>query len=571
MFLVFTLTSGLAQNTITGRVTDGDNPLSNVHVTNLTTETGTSTDKEGRYNIKASPREELRFTYVGMDTITIIVEDVTRILNIAMLPKVEMLDEVVVTEKISKQKNLAMNYNKDSSIVNTSFGYLSPASTAYHLKVIDGSEFNQGSDVLYAIASRRSGIKVENHFNSFTGQFVRTLFLRGGATSNNKSPALFEVDGNIFNDPPIWLDISNIKRVGIIPGVQAVWRYGPIARGGVVIINTSNGVHGLREKNSSKHYDQARLRNNFVTGKVVSRSEIKNELPTYLKEMENSSNLENAFRVYQKYRQDFSGIPYFYLDSYKLFFEKYGKVSADTILKDGLPYFESNPVWIKTLAFIYESQSRFEHAHHMYKKAYLLRPDYTQSFIDLAKSYQNIGDRDQANSVFARLAYLIDKGLISSDSTELSQMIEREMEDLFETQKESNTKGLLEQFSTRLVFEWNDSEAEFDLQFVNPDNQYFNWKHTLVEMPERIRSEKKLGYSMSDFLLDDELQGTWKVNTTYHGNKQLTPSYLKVTIYRNYGSKLQSKEINIYRLGTKGANQHLFDFNLPSRLVQSSR
>ncbi len=88
-------------------------------------------------------------------------------------------------------------------------------------------------------------------------------------------------------------------------------------------------------------------------------------------------------------------------------------------------------------------------------------------------------------------------------------------------------------------------------------------------MPNRIRSEKELGYSMADFLLDDELPGIWKVNTTYHGNKQLTPTYLKATIYRNYGSRLQSKEIKVFRLGLKGANQYLFNIKLPSEVVQS--
>ncbi|MEC8832732.1 MAG: carboxypeptidase-like regulatory domain-containing protein, partial [Bacteroidota bacterium] len=343
---------------INGRVTDGESPLANVHVTNLTTDTKTLSNKQGAYNILASPREELQFTYVGMDTITIIVEDVTRILNIAMRPKVEMLDEVVVTKKISKQRNLAMNYLTDSSIVNSSFGYLSPATVAYHLKVIDGKEFRPGSDVLSAIASRRAGIRVGNYGNYNTGQSGRTLFLRGGGSIGNPRPALFEVDGNIFTDPPVWLDVSNIERVGIIPGIQAVWRYGHIASGGVVLINTKNSFHGLREPNSSKYYDRAKLRDNFVTGKVVSRSELKYELPTYVQEMESSPSFEKALEIYQKYQQDFSGVPYFYLDTYALFFEKFGESHADNIIKEGMPFFESNPVWIKTLAFMYESQSR---------------------------------------------------------------------------------------------------------------------------------------------------------------------------------------------------------------------
>lgn len=567
------MTSGLAQNTITGRVTDGKNPLNNVHVTNLTAETNTATDQEGRYAIVASPKEELQFTYIGMDTTTIIVEDITRILNIAMNPRIEILDEVVVTKKINKQKNLAMNYTRDSSIVNTSFGYISPSTVAYHLKVIDGSEFSPGSDVLMAIAGRRSGIRVGTYGNSYTGQSVRTLFLRGGSSISNKRPAIFEVDGNIFTDPPIWLDVSNIQRVGIIPGVQAVWRYGNIASGGVVIINTFNGVHGLREENSLQYYDQAKLRNNFVTGKVLSNTDMEDNSPLYVKELSTTSSLDEALVVYEKFEEQFSNIPYFYLDAYVLFFDKYGAMLADKIIEDNFEVFAKNAVWLKALAFTYESQARFKEAQEIYKKVYALRPDYAQSYIDLANSYRNVEMPESANALLARHSYLLDEGFLVSDSLHFGEMMQREIDNLIlanENRAASNgTRSVQDDYSTRLVFEWNDSEAEFDLQFVNPNNQYFNWKHSLQEMPDRIRAEKQLGFSMADFLLDDELQGIWKVNTTYLGNKQLTPTYLKATIYKNYGSKFQTKKVKVFRLGIKGANQQLFSFPITSSIVQS--
>ncbi len=43
---------------------------------------------------------------------------------------------------------------------------------------------------------------------------------------------------------------------------------------------------------------------------------------------------------------------------------------------------------------------------------------------------------------------------------------------------------------TRVVFEWNDGEAEFELQFVNPGKQYHIWKHSLADNPELIAREK---------------------------------------------------------------------------------
>ena len=563
-----------AQNTISGRITDGTSKLSNVHVVNLASGLKTSSNDEGWYRILAKPKDELQYTYIGMDTVSILVEDVTKILNIKMNLRVEQLDEVVVEQKISKQKKLAMTYITDSSVVNTSFGYISPATVAYHLKVIDGSEFTPGSDILNAIASRRAGIRVGTVSNPATGVSNRALFIRGMGSVGYRTPALFEIDGNIFNDAPTWLDVSMVIRVGIIPGIQAVWRYGHIASGGVVIINTKNGVHGLREENSSQSYDRARLRDNFVTEKVVSHEEAKNEVPSYLLAIQNATSLTEALNNFDEFEKSYSNVPYFYLDCYALMYEMFGVDEADKIVEENFNQFRNNAIWLKSLAYIYESQGRLEKAHALYKEVYALRPEYAQSYIDMANSYRNLGFKESATSIYARHSYLLDEGLLSKDTLELSEILQREMDNLFTLKSGSkqirvrNGDGI-NAYTTRLVFEWNDSEAEFDLQFVNPNNQYFNWKHTMEDMPDRIRSEKEQGYSMADFLLDDALPGIWKVNATYHGNKQFTPSYLKATVYKNYGSKLQTKEIKFFRLGLKEANQFLFSIVLPSEVAHN--
>ena len=58
----FILLSNLtySQKTITGRVTDGKSPLSNVQISNLASGSKTTSDSEGQYQIMAEPREELQ-------------------------------------------------------------------------------------------------------------------------------------------------------------------------------------------------------------------------------------------------------------------------------------------------------------------------------------------------------------------------------------------------------------------------------------------------------------------------------------------------------------------------------
>jgi len=61
----------------------------------------------------------------------------------------------------------------------------------------------------------------------------------------------------------------------------------------------------------------------------------------------------------------------------------------------------------------------------------------------------------------------------------------------------------------------------------------------------------------------------WKINVKYLGNKSLTPTYLKVTQYTNYGTPQQSKKIQVLKLILKNANMEFFKLN--NRGVISSK
>lgn len=291
--------------------------------------------------------------------------------------------------------------------------------------------------------------------------------------------------------------------------------------------------------------------------------------------LQNCKTIEEAEIEYGQMEPVYGNNLNFILDSYVHFYEdRKEKEFADTILERFVQVSEKNPVMLKAMAYTLEEEKRNEKAHEIYKKVYKLRPDYAQSYIDLANSYRNLDMPISATSLFARRSYLLDEGILQNDSLNLETLIQREMDNLFLLDNRSSkihkrVESEQDIYNTRLVFEWSDSEAEFNLQFVNPDNQYFNWEHSMAEIPERIRSEKRLGFSMADFLLDDGLLGVWKVNATYLGNKQLSPTYLKATIYRNYGSKFQSKEVKVFKLGLKDTNQHLFEFKIPSSLVEN--
>lgn len=67
-----------------------------------------------------------------------------------------------------------------------------------------------------------------------------------------------------------------------------------------------------------------------------------------------------------------------------------------------------------------------------------------------------------------------------------------------------------------------------------------------------------VGFSTEEYLMDDSLTGMWQINATYFGNKSMAPTHLKVTIYHNYGTLLQRKEIKVFKLDLREVNRKLF-------------
>jgi hypothetical protein len=569
LLLFFTFSFSQEQRTIFGKVTDGTNPLENVNIEIDGNNTTTASDKDGKYKIAVATGDIVKFSYTGLKTIKIKIEDVTRILNPVMIPDITELDEVVVeASKRRSQKDMQEDYTINKNIIKTAWGYLDAERAAGNVRILTEEEVSPISlCVLDLLKSRFPGIFV---LGSCPGG--GSVFIRGANSISNNRPAVFDLDGQIFTDAPVWIDVTNIKRLAILNNVASSTLYGNLGFGGVIVINTIGG-----NSQSNTIVDRARLKNNFVNGKVLTESEVAKNKPGYLRELEASSSFEDAKEVYMTNKNKYSNSAYFFIDAYNYFYEdlKEGEF-ADTVIKDNFRLFEGNAVLLKALAYSYDNQERFKKSHELYKEVFILRPNYSQSFLDVANSYRNIKSNKLAAGIYARYDYLIEESFIKADTTVFDKIIQREYNNLLalhkneimDSKKSKKVYVAEEDFKgTRLVFEWNDSEAEFDLQFVNPGNQYHMWKHSLADNSEVIYNEKDFGYNTTEYLIDGSLPGTWQVNVNYLGNKSLTPTFLKATVYYNYGTRSQRKEVKTFKLSLKNVNQELFKVTVGGKLV----
>ncbi|TMM56993.1 hypothetical protein FEE95_10900 [Maribacter algarum] len=561
--LICSLTVVQAQSKyIKGKLTHFNTPLANAEIRILDSETLVKTKTDGSYSISAEIGDVISYSYPSLETVEIIVEDVTTILNVQMTQKIEELDEVVVKGSNRKsQEELALEYPTNPNLIRTAWGILNKETSGGTIRFLPKEQITDVSlCILDLLRNEMPGVRVFGDCIQGGG-----VTIRGVMSLTQSNTAIYDVDGQIFQDTPLWILPAAIERVAVLSSLSSTAQYGTAGGGGVVVINTKVGTVGI---GSSKLKDQARLRNNKYQNDALNEASINKNLPTYLEELYASSSIEIAKEIYLKNRALYRNAPHYFLDAYNYFMSNRETEYANQIIENQMYLFEDHPVYSKALGYHLDAHGEHEKAKDLYEQVFILRPSYAQSYRDLAESYREVGNYKKSASMYARHNYLLNEGFLSSDSVGILPVIERESENLLALEGDKVIDGgkitrrlakYTEFDGTRLLFEWNDSEAEFELQFVNPEKHFHTWKHTMLANSERIKDEKEKGYSCQEFLVDGSLPGIWRVNMNYKGNKKLEPSYLKVTRYYNYGKPSQQKRVSVYRLGLKNVNYQLFD------------
>jgi len=548
---------------VQGVVQEGQKPLADAEI-RIKDKPGTvRSDANGNYDITAQEGDVLVFAYSGMRSQEIILEDVTKTLNVDLFPKVEELDEVVVRKtRIKSQEQLRAEYATNPRLINTAFGILDKDITSFAVRLFDGNKLNlSGVDLASVLLNKFPGLRVER---LITDPLTPTIFLRGA--SGGFFPVIFDVDGLIFTETPSFIQPENIERIAVLSGLGLVTKYGGRANGGVIVINTK-GANYFPRSETGKPYDLAQLRDNAYSANTVSKETLYKSEPLYLQNLNAATSFEAAKKVYASAQTTYGNSPFFFIDSYRYFKNTWRKKEfTEGLIANNDFVFNENPVALKALAYAYQEQGDFKKAHEILKEVFILRPHYAQSYMDLANSYRDIGKFRKAAALYTRYQYLISDGFLKMDSENFKTSIHREYDNLVQVHRDDLIEGVTftgdlpkeDYLGTRIVFEWNDTEAEFELQFVNPKNRYYTWKHSLIANEDQIRDEKLNRYTSSEYLIDNSLAGTWKINAKYLGNKSLTPTYLKATVYYNYGLISQRKEIRVFKLQSKYANQSLF-------------
>lgn len=533
-----------ALNTISGTITNGDEPLANVNIKILGTSTGTKTDALGKYSITASVGETLEYSYVGYVSIQVIVEDVTSELNVEMQKIAQELDEVVVKKNIRKtQKELALEYDRNKNIVWTKFGYLDRDRAAYTIRTYDGDEIPRGAfTLLESLRLIYPQLRITDN----------GVFIRARSSFNDSQGVIFDLDGQTLLEPPL-LNMDEIERVAIIPSASYSVRYGSVAAEGVIVINTKTGR--IKPKTDAVEVkDLQAAHESFITDNFCNPSTAIPQ-PYQLKNLVAAETEGEAIAIYNQEKEFFEKAPYVLLDAGAYFNKQWdNKEKAKAIWDEVKVKYDDNANILKAVAYHFEQQGDFKAALDIYQRISALRPEYAQTYRDLANMHHKLDNPKQALKLYTSYLEKEKDSKKEMDVEGISFIMNVEALNVLSKNKMKISKEFknyelpFDDAANRIVLEWNNGETEFDVEMIHDDKSYVTWNHSNATNASEIREEKVLGYSTKQFFVNKNDMGKWVFNVNYLGNKSANPSYLKATVQYDYGTKAQREVVKVVRL-----------------------
>lgn len=267
LFLAFMVQITFAQEkTVSGTVSDDSGPLPGVSVIIKGTTSGTETDFDGKFSIKAKAGDVLQFSFVGMETQEKRVGD-SNTVNVSLKSASNVLDEVVVTAQGIKKEKKALGY---------------AVSTVSEDQLSQRSE----SDVARVLSGKTSGVQI-NATSGMSGS-ATNIIIRGYSSFSQSNQPLFIVDGVPFNGDTntggdfvdgnsgssrfLDLDPNSIASVSVLKGLAAATLYGSQGRNGVILITTKAGTAGSNVKKTEVTVSQS-----FFYNQIASMPDYQNE------------------------------------------------------------------------------------------------------------------------------------------------------------------------------------------------------------------------------------------------------------------------------------------------------
>jgi len=495
------------------------------------------TDVEGHYTIDAKADDVLIVNYLGMLGKEVLISKEGNV-NIDLEPDGEVLEEVVL-QGDAKQEEL----------IDTPYGKKHFDAVTFAYDELKKEEISQGIHHLDQVVAKLPGLVIMGFGNNKRYFFARNMSKKGEVPIIVIDDVIYYQYNGLDKLPPI--DMQLIESVKAVKSVIGTNRYGGAGAYGAIIIKTQATSFGWLKKAEQKP-SALMTGNDYVQDIPLLKSN--DQKPDYITQLEESASFETAQNIYKDLssKTEQLSIPYFI--NVSAYFAKWDKDYADNIVSNILEIGKNNPKALKVLAYRLEENNRLKEATYVYEIISRLRPNDAQSYRDLALIYVQTGYYSEAIALYSKMLNgsfrdVDFKGLENVITSELKHLLAKHRSKVDYSNVHADYLEADFKYDMRIVFDWNDANTEFEVQFVNPKKKFFTWSQTKFDNRTRMLDGITKGYHTEEFIIDDDELGEWIINIeNINEEPQLNPTYLKYTVYKNYGLANETKEVKLMNL-----------------------
>ena len=533
-------------NYIFGKVFSVKGPIQGASIKIKNSLIEAKSDFEGFFRIKANLDDVIVVNYLGMIGKQILVENLDD-KYILLKTDAQILDQVTIT-----------GTTELSDEVDTGYGKKKKKSVGFSTSTITSEDISPGAvSIVDAIRGKFTNVQVAyNQDGAATGNQAQ-IYVRGGSLSiNNSAAAIFDIEGLIYNEVPDFIDPQQIESITLLRSLAATNRYGSQGRGGVFLIK----MKSLSRK-VQRLLNTLKVKGNDYNEQTPSIA-LDSIMPYYIndyKSAESFNEAKNQFLSLSTGIYELSVL--FHIESFN-YFKKIDKEFAVSILKSIAKKAKDNPKALKTIAYHLEKIGDLQTAKIIYQRLLSIRPLDEQSYRDLVLIYKENHNYELAASLYD---LMLNNKLKNVNMLGLQETVVNEAAHLYWTKfdKLSQTAFPLKTVKTyvpkndwrnfgfdyRIIFDWNDPAVEFNVQFVDPKNKYYNWSHTILDDKDLLEDELNYGYNTEEFIIEKSDRGKWIINIeNYSIQDESNPTYLKYTVFKNYGRPNEIKKTEVINL-----------------------
>lgn len=517
------------------------------------------TDANGVFEVPATVGDSLIVSGAGTGTPQMVTVEAMAHTKVFLDDGTVQLEEVIVEEKRIASKET----------VNTAYGEVNKESLGYAVSSVGEDDINDSEAKLHeALDGKVSGMNITKASGWDNRSTLGKTLIRGMNSINMNNYALMVIDGipvesSIRQDPfgaqlsnqgmtraigsstveaqMDYINPDNIESVTVLKGLAATNRFGAMGANGVIMITTKTAA--FKGKKGKKKDNPALLRNNIYDAKGFS-------MPSaFFKALQDSGGVDEAYQTYLSLRDLNAGDAGLYLDAFAYFKDKNPERAKRAITN----LVEDSPGDLAALSMAMLCVSALEAPKLSERLAVAitrLDPSNVNARYTLAKAPLKAHHYGEALKSLTTL--LSGRGFGSVDASGIAKTLERDIKNMVNRYGEKLPINTLDakyrkniSLGARLVFEWNDPGQQFEIQFVNPQQRYFNWEYSNAADRQRMTDGLKKNYALEEFEMFTSDKGKWVVNARYLGHvdpKSETPLVLKCTVYHDFGLPAQRKE-----------------------------